>query len=193
MGPVGEACGLGLLSARNRNLLHRRSRNVVWRNSDPSEKIPKVTAEAGRPAYDSLGMQTGGIRRVDPPLLEAGMWGTGRSPAPQGGEPLAPQRPDYAAIESSREFALLRSRLRRFVFPMTFVFLSWYLTFVLLAAYAHDFMGTRVFGLITVGMLLGLAQFVTTLAITLAYNRYAKRKLDPQVDLVRARAGVGPA
>ncbi|MDT7648659.1 MAG: hypothetical protein QOI36_65, partial [Pseudonocardiales bacterium] len=82
---------------------------------------------------------------------------------------------------------------RRFVFPMTFVFLSWYLTFVLLAAYAHDFMGTQVFGLITVGMLLGLAQFVTTLAITLTYNRYAKRKLDPQVNLVRTQAGVGPA
>jgi uncharacterized membrane protein (DUF485 family) len=137
-------------------------------------------------------MQTGGIRRIDPRQLEHGMWGTGPIAAPRGGEPLAP-RPDYAAIESSREFAELRSRLRRFVFPMTFVFLSWYLTFVLLAAYAHDFMGRRVFGLITVGMLLGLAQFVTTLAITITYNRYAKRKLDPQVNLVRAQAGVGPA
>jgi uncharacterized membrane protein (DUF485 family) len=148
-----------------------------------------VTPEAERPAYDSLGMQTGGIRRVDPPQLEHGMWGTGPTPAPRGGEPLAPRRPDYAAIQSSREFAELRSRLRRFVFPMTFVFLSWYLTFVLLAAYAPDFMGTRVFGLITVGMLLGLAQFVTTLAITITYNLYAKHKLDPQVNLVRTRAG----
>jgi uncharacterized membrane protein (DUF485 family) len=162
-------------------------------NNDPSDRFPEVTAEVERPAYDSLGMQTGGIRRVDPPQLEHGMWGAGPTPAPRGGEPLAPRRPDYAAIQSSREFAELRSRLRRFVFPMTFVFLSWYLTFVLLAAYAHDFMGTQVFGLITVGMLLGLAQFVTTLAITLTYNRYAKRKLDPQVNLVRTRAGVGPA
>ncbi|MDT7550698.1 MAG: hypothetical protein QOE84_3092 [Actinomycetota bacterium] len=162
-------------------------------NNDPSDRFPEVTAEVERPAYDSLGMQTGGIRRVDPPQLEHGMWGAGPTPALRGGEPLAPRRPDYAAIQSSREFAELRSRLRRFVFPMTFVFLSWYLTFVLLAAYAHDFMGRQVVGLITVGMLLGLAQFVTTLAITFTYNLYAKRKLDPQVDLVRAQAGVGPA
>jgi uncharacterized membrane protein (DUF485 family) len=151
------------------------------------------SADVGSPAYGSPGMQTGGIRRVDPPQLEHGMWGTAPSPAPRGAELLAQRRPDYAAIHSSREFAELRSRLRRFVFPMTFVFLSWYLVFVLLAAYAHDFMGTRVFGLITVGMLLGLAQFVTTLAITFTYNRYAKRKLDPQVKRLRAGAGVGPA
>jgi uncharacterized membrane protein (DUF485 family) len=137
-------------------------------------------------------MQTGGVRRIDP-QLEHGLRGTGPAAAPPGGEPLARQPPDYLAIESSPEFAELRSRLRRFVFPMTFVFLSWYLTFVLLAAYAHDFMGRQVVGLITVGMLLGLAQFVTTLAITFTYNLYAKRKLDPQVDLVRAQAGVGPA
>jgi uncharacterized membrane protein (DUF485 family) len=137
-------------------------------------------------------MQTGGVQRIDPPF-EPGLRGTGPAAAPPGEEPLARQPPDYLAIESSPEFAELRSRLRRFVFPMTFVFLSWYLTFVLLAAYAHDFMGRQVVGLITVGMLLGLAQFVTTLAITFTYNLYAKRKLDPQVDLVRAQAGVGPA
>ena len=136
-------------------------------------------------------MQTGDVRRIDP-QIEHGLRGTGPAAPPPGGEPLAGQPPDYLAIESSPEFAELRSRLRRFVFPMTFVFLSWYLTFVLLAAYAHDFMGRQVVGLITVGMLLGLAQFVTTLAITFTYNRYAKRKLDPQVALVRARAGVGP-
>jgi uncharacterized membrane protein (DUF485 family) len=138
-------------------------------------------------------MQTGDNRRIDQPQLEHGLWGIGPAGAPRGGEPRARRPPDYVAIESSPEFAELRSRLRRFVFPMTFVFLSWYLTFVLLAAYAHDFMGRQVFGLITVGMLLGLAQFVTTLAITFTYNLYAKRKLDPQVNLVRARAGVGPA
>jgi uncharacterized membrane protein (DUF485 family) len=150
-------------------------------------------AGAKHARYDPPGIQTGGFRQVDPPGFSSGMWGTRPTSAPRGGEPLPPRPTDYAAIHSSREFLELRSRLRRFVFPMTFVFLSWYLVFVLLAAYAHDFMGTRVFGLVTVGMLLGLAQFVTTLAITLSYNMYAKRKLDPQVDLVRVRAGEGHA
>ncbi|AHH96571.1 DUF485 domain-containing protein [Kutzneria viridogrisea] len=107
----------------------------------------------------------------------------------------APQRsapPDFAAIQDSPEFAVLRRRLRLFVFPMSLLFLCWYLTFVLLAAYAHEFMATKVFGLVTVGMLLGLAQFVSTVAITLGYNRYARRRLDPQVELVRELAGERP-
>lgn len=110
-----------------------------------------------------------------------------------GGQAPNTERPDFAAIQDSAEFAELRHRLRVFVFPMALLFLSWYLTYVLLAAYSHEFMGTRVFGLITVGMLLGLAQFVTTILITLAYNRYAKRRLDPQVALIRRQAGVDEA
>jgi uncharacterized membrane protein (DUF485 family) len=97
--------------------------------------------------------------------------------------------PDYIAVQHSRSFAELRLRLRRFVFPVTAAFLSWYLLYVLLAAYAHAFMATRVLGLITVGMLLGVAQFATTLLITYLYVSYARRMIDPQVARVRAEAG----
>jgi uncharacterized membrane protein (DUF485 family) len=108
-----------------------------------------------------------------------------------GGQPAAtPQKPDFEAIQDSAEFAELRRRLRRFVFPMTALFLVWYLTYVLLSAYAHAFMATQVFGLVNVGLLLGLGQFVSTVLITLAYNRFARRRIDPQVALIRAHAGV---
>ncbi|HEV7908298.1 MAG TPA: DUF485 domain-containing protein [Pseudonocardiaceae bacterium] len=40
-----------------------------------------------------------------------------------------------------------------------------------------------------VGLLFGIAQFLTTIVLTLLYSRYAARKLDPQVVLVRRRAG----
>src|SRR5579884_3654138 len=73
-----------------------------------------------------------------------------------------PRGPDYATIRSGAEFVLLRRRLRWFVFPMSALFMIWYMTFVLLAAYAHGFMSTPVLGLVNVGMLLGLAQFVST-------------------------------
>jgi uncharacterized membrane protein (DUF485 family) len=108
-----------------------------------------------------------------------------------GGRPATgPQRPDYEAIQDSAEFAELRSRLRRFVFPMTALFLVWYLTYVLLSAYAHAFMAQPVFGLVNVGLLLGLAQFVSTVLITLAYNRFARKRIDPQVALIRQQSGV---
>jgi uncharacterized membrane protein (DUF485 family) len=98
--------------------------------------------------------------------------------------------PDFVAIQQSEEFKALRRRALVFVFPMTALFLTWYLTYVIASAYAHDFMSTRVFGVVNVGILLGLLQFVTTVALTLSYARYAKRKLDPQVSVVRGLAGI---
>jgi uncharacterized membrane protein (DUF485 family) len=98
--------------------------------------------------------------------------------------------PDFAAIHDSPEFAALRRRYRRFVFPMTTLFVLWYLTYVLLAAYAREFMSHRLFGLVTVGLVLGLLQFVSTAAITLGYVRFARRHLDPEVAALRAVTGV---
>ena len=40
-------------------------------------------------------------------------------------------------------------------------------------------MATKLFGNITVGLVLGLAQFATTFAITMIYARWADRVLDP--------------
>ena len=45
---------------------------------------------------------------------------------------------------------------------MTGLFLAWYLLYVLLADYAHDFMSTKVVGNINIGLILGLLQFVST-------------------------------
>jgi uncharacterized membrane protein (DUF485 family) len=98
--------------------------------------------------------------------------------------------PDYAAIHDSAPFAALRTRFRRFVFGMAALFFGWYLTYVLLAAYAHDFMSHRLFGLVTVGLVLGLLQFASTIAITVAYVRFARKNLDPAVEELRATAGV---
>ncbi|MEO6766032.1 MAG: DUF485 domain-containing protein [Umezawaea sp.] len=98
--------------------------------------------------------------------------------------------PDFVAIQQSEEFKALRRRALVFVFPMTALFLTWYLTYVIASAYAHEFMSTRVFGVVNVGILLGLLQFVTTVVLTLSYARYAKRKLDPQVSVVRGLAGI---
>jgi len=100
------------------------------------------------------------------------------------------QGPNFAAIRSGAEFVVLRRRVRRFIFPMSALFMALYMTFVLLAAYAHEFMSIKVLGLINMGMVLGLAQFVSSVLIMLAYCRYARLKLDPALEAVRASAGV---
>jgi uncharacterized membrane protein (DUF485 family) len=45
-----------------------------------------------------------------------------------------PSGEQYLPVQASPEFQELRSRLRRFVFPMSALFLIWYFTYVLLGA-----------------------------------------------------------
>jgi uncharacterized membrane protein (DUF485 family) len=93
----------------------------------------------------------------------------------------------HERVQATPEFAELRSRLRRFVFPMSAVFMLWYLVYVLLASYLPAFMAIQVLGNINVGLVIGLLQFVTTFAITGLYVRYADTRLDPVAEGIRAR------
>ena len=104
-----------------------------------------------------------------------------QGPRGSGGEPPRGHggEPDWEAIAASPEFGVLRHRLRSFVFPMTGVFLAWYLLYVLLASYAPSFMAIKLVGNINVGLVFGLLQFVSTFLITYLYVRFADRKLDP--------------
>lgn len=92
---------------------------------------------------------------------------------------------DFAAVQASPRFQELRSRHRRFVFPVLAACLVWYLAYVLLAVYAHDFMSTPVWGSVNLAMVLGLAQVVTTFAVTMWYVSYANRRLDPVASEIR--------
>lgn len=99
--------------------------------------------------------------------------------------------PDYAAIRQTPEFNQVRRRLAWFAFPMSALFFCWYMTYVLLGAYARDFMSQPVFGSVNVGLLLGLSQFVLTVVIMLLYMGFARRKIDPHTAALRERAGAG--
>ncbi len=92
---------------------------------------------------------------------------------------------DYIAVEESPQFQELKRKQRSFIFPLAVFFLVWYFVYVLLAAYAHDFMATPVFGAVNIGLLLGLGQFVTTFVITMWYVSYANKTLDPRAQAIR--------
>jgi uncharacterized membrane protein (DUF485 family) len=105
--------------------------------------------------------------------------------------PAPPETPDtphnpYVRVEDSAEFAGLRKAMRRFVFPTTVAFLVWYGLYVVLSAYARDFMSHKVTGNINVALIFGLLQFLSTFLIAWAYARYADRRLDPVADKIRA-------
>jgi uncharacterized membrane protein (DUF485 family) len=88
-------------------------------------------------------------------------------------------------MAASPEFDQLRRALRSFVFPMTVAFLVWYLLYVLLSAYARDFMGAKVVGNINVAFVFGILQFVSTFLIAWWYSRYAAAKIDPTAERLR--------
>jgi uncharacterized membrane protein (DUF485 family) len=107
--------------------------------------------------------------------------------------PLTPPGPGGAGRDvwvtaaESPQFAELRVRLLRFVLPATGGFLLWFFLFIGLNAWAPGLMGTKVLGDLTLVLVLAVAQFVSTFALTAAYVRYADRRLDPLADEIRGR------
>jgi uncharacterized membrane protein (DUF485 family) len=86
---------------------------------------------------------------------------------------------DWEAIERSPEFQELVRRRRSFVIPCTIFFLSWYMGFIALCAYASDFMGERVYQGLTVGYCLALTQFAMVWGLGIWYLRRSDRQFDP--------------
>ena len=117
--------------------------------------------------------------------------------APNDRRTLTPE--EYRQAQDSAEFTELRKRFRSFVVPTTVAFLVWYFLYVLLSIFAPSFMGQQVGKPgITVGLLFGLGQFVTTFAITIIYARWANSQLDPlaeaagaQLDAINAANAAG--
>ena len=101
--------------------------------------------------------------------------------------------PTAEGVQNSPEFVALKRAFRRVIFPATGLFLLWYFTYVLLAAFAPAFMARPVAGNINVGLLFGLGQFVTTFAITMAYRRWADRTYDPAATALRERIEGAPS
>ena len=107
------------------------------------------------------------------------------NPASGAGASAVDAPTEYERIQATPEFQNLRRTFRGFVFPLTAFFLIWYFAYVILAAWFPGFMSIQVYGLINVGLLFGLAQFVTTFGITIWYMRWTSRTFDPRADEVR--------
>ena len=86
---------------------------------------------------------------------------------------------DWEAIERSTEFQELVRARKSFVLPGTIFFLVWYMTFILLCAYAEGFMSDRVYEGLTVGYCLALTQFLMVLVLGLMYLKRAENVYDP--------------
>ena len=100
---------------------------------------------------------------------------------------LQGQRVDWEAIERTPEFQELVSKRRSFVIPATIFFLAWYMGFILLAAYAEDFMGERIYEGLTVGYVLALTQFLMVFVLGLMYLSRSEKVYDPLAEKAIAK------
>ncbi len=98
------------------------------------------------------------------------------------GRPRTAREQLYIDVQASEQFQRLRRMFRRFAFPMTVVFLGWYLLYVVASGWARDFMGQKLWGNINVAYVFGLLQFVSTFLISWLYSRYMTRRVDPLAD-----------
>ncbi len=147
---------------------------AVRRSATPPPPAPELRPPGGGdPEHGDL-EGTRQLWAVEPASREPRSW----EEPPDGRTPSE-------RVQADPEFVLLRRRMRGFAFPMAALFLLWYLAYVLLASYAPDLMATPVLGRINLGLLIGLAQFVTTFALTAAYVRFADRRLDPLATQIR--------
>ncbi|MFD6951629.1 hypothetical protein A6A08_24240 [Nocardiopsis sp. TSRI0078] len=68
------------------------------------------------------------------------------------------------------------------------VFLFSYLSYLLLSAYARDFMSTRIADSVNVALAMGIGQFLLTFVLAWAFGRSAGRSLDPLARELREQA-----
>ncbi|RKS73123.1 uncharacterized membrane protein (DUF485 family) [Actinomadura pelletieri DSM 43383] len=98
----------------------------------------------------------------------------------------------YVAAHSSAEFQTLRRRSQAFLLWASVVFFGWWFTGSALATFAPDFFRREVGGPVNVGLLFVLLSFVLVVTISGLYLRYARTRLDPLGERVRADLEAGP-
>lgn len=107
--------------------------------------------------------------------------GTGREADPLRAGP-GPGGPDWVALERSAAFRELSARRQRFVVPALAVAAVLYGSFIILAAWGRDFMGSSIHRGFTVAYAFGLALIVMVWAIAWSYARFSSERLTPLVD-----------
>ena len=87
---------------------------------------------------------------------------------------------DWAAIEADPRFAHLHKTKTRFLWALMLFGLMFYFTLPITAAYFQPIFKIKVWGVINVGLLFALSQFVVAWAIAAIYAKRANSHFDAQ-------------
>lgn len=93
----------------------------------------------------------------------------------------------WEETQKSAEFQALRRKFRNFAFPLTAAFLVWYFGYILLTAFAREWVSIKVIGNINIAFIMGVLQFVTTFLIAWLYERHSSKHLDDASEAIKAK------
>jgi uncharacterized membrane protein (DUF485 family) len=89
-----------------------------------------------------------------------------------------PNAVDWDAIIRDPRFQSLHKRKNAFLYGLMALAVAYYFLLPIGAAYFQDLFKVRVWGVINVGLLFALSQFVVTWAIAIIYSRKASQDFD---------------
>jgi uncharacterized membrane protein (DUF485 family) len=96
------------------------------------------------------------------------------------------QHRDWEGLEESPDFQRLVAERRRFVLPALAVFVALFGGFLILTAYARDFMAKQPIGSFSWAYLFALGLIVMTWTIVWLYLRWSERHLAPLAERIVA-------
>ncbi len=91
---------------------------------------------------------------------------------------------DPSFIKLRRRFAIQAGLL-------VAAFLGSYMSYLLLSAYARDFMSVQIVESVNVALVMGIGQFLLTFVLAWAFGRFSERTIDPLAEQIRDRAAGG--
>jgi uncharacterized membrane protein (DUF485 family) len=92
----------------------------------------------------------------------------------------------YIALHDSPQFRALRRQSNSFIAWASVLFYGWWFLVILLAAFAPDFYREELIGPINVGLLFVFVSLNLVVVVSTAYMRFARTRLDPLSERVRA-------
>lgn len=104
---------------------------------------------------------------------------TGTGSPPTAGETVPGRDVDWDAAVEGAAFKELRRSRQGFIVPAAIGALTWMLLWVVLIAYAPDFMGSSVYEGLTLAYVTGLSQYVLVWVLAWLYLRKARREWAP--------------
>lgn len=92
----------------------------------------------------------------------------------------------YVALHNSPQFRALRRKSNTFIAWASGIFYGWWFLVILLAAFAPDFFREELVGPVNVGLLAVFLSLNLVVLVTTAYMRFARNRLDPLSERIRA-------